>query len=78
VAKWLAHPARARWHLHFTPTNSSWLNLIEGWFSLLTKKRLERGVFSSVDSLIEAVETGTEHWNDRPHPFLGPRPPKPS
>jgi transposase len=70
VAEWLAHPKRARWHLHFTPTSSSWLNLVEGWFSLLTKRRLQRGVFSSVDSLIEAIETWAEHWNDDPHPFV--------
>ena len=57
VAEWLAHPKRARWHLHFTPTSSSWLNLVEGWFSLLTKRRLQRGVFHSVDALIEAIET---------------------
>jgi transposase len=70
VAEWLAHPKRARWHLHYTPTSSSWLNQVEGWFSLLTKRRLQRGVFSSVDSLIEAIETWTEHWNDDPHPFV--------
>jgi transposase len=70
VAEWLAHPKRARWHLHFTPTSSSWLNQVEGWFSLLTKRRLQRGVFSSVDALIEAIETWAEHWNDDPHPFV--------
>jgi len=66
VAEWLAHPKRARWHLHFTPTSSSWLNLVEGWFSLLTKKRLQRGIFNSIDELTEAIETWTEHWNDDP------------
>jgi transposase len=70
VAEWLAHPKRARWHLHFTPTSSSWLNLVEGWFSLLTKRRLQRGVFSSVDSLVEAIETWAEHWNDDPKPLV--------
>jgi transposase len=70
VAEWLAHPRRARWHLHFTPTSSSWLNLVEGWFSLLTKRRLERGAFSSVDQLVEAIETWAEHWNDNPKPFV--------
>jgi transposase len=70
VADWLAHPRRARWHLHFTPTSSSWLNLVEGWFSQLTKRRLERGVFDSVDALIEAIETWAEHWNDEPKPFI--------
>jgi transposase/transposase-like protein len=70
VAEWLAHPKRARWHLHFTLTSSSWLNLVEGWFSLLTKKRLQRGIFNSIDALTEAIETWTEHWNDDPHPFI--------
>jgi transposase len=70
VADWLANPKRARWHLHFTPTSSSWLNLVEGWFSLLTKRRLQRGVFNSLDALIEAVEVWTEHWNDAPKPFI--------
>jgi len=70
VAEWLAHPKRARWHLHFTPTSSSWLNLVEGWFSLLTKKRLQRGVFNSIDALTEAIEVWTEHWNDDPKPFI--------
>ena len=40
VAEWLAHPKRHRWHLHFTPTSSSWLNLVEGWFAQLTNQRL--------------------------------------
>jgi transposase len=70
VAKWLAHPKRARWHLHFTPTSSSWLNLVEGWFSLLTERRLRRGVFTSVDDLMLAIETWAEHWNDDPKPFV--------
>ena len=47
VRKWLAHKDRRRWHLHFTPTSSSWLNLIERWFKELTDKRLRRGVFTS-------------------------------
>jgi transposase len=70
VAAWLAHPRRARWHLHFTPTSSSWLNLVECWFSLLTERRLRRGVFTSVDALVEAIETWAEHWNDDPTPFI--------
>ena len=74
VAKWLAHPKRDRWHLHFTPTSSSWLNLVEGWFSLLTERRLRRGTFSSVDHLIEAIETWAEHWNDDPKPFVWHKP----
>ncbi len=48
IEKWLADPKRSRWHLHFTPTSSSWLNLIERWFNELTDRRLRRGVFTSV------------------------------
>lgn len=70
VAEWLAHPKRARWHLHFTPTSSSWLNLVERWFNELTERRLRRGVFTSVAALIDAIETWTEHWNDDPKPFV--------
>jgi transposase len=70
VQQWLAHPKRDRWHLHFTPTSSSWLNLVEGWFRLLTERRLRRGTFTSVDILIEAIELWTEHWNDDPQPFV--------
>ena len=63
-------PQAARWHLHFTPTSSSWLNLIERWFNELTERRLRRGVFTSVPNLIEAIEIWTEHWNDDPKPFV--------
>ena len=41
VREWLAHPRRERWRLHFTPTSSRWANLIEGWFSILTRKALK-------------------------------------
>jgi transposase len=74
VAKWLAHPRRARWHLHFTPTSSSWLNLVERWFNELTERRLRRGVFTSVGALIEAIETWAEYWNDDPKPFVWHKP----
>jgi transposase len=70
VAAWLDDPKRARWHLHFTPTSSSWLNLIERWFNELTERRLRRGVFTSVPQLIEAIELWAEHWNDNPKPFV--------
>ena len=70
VAEWLADPKRARWHLHFTPTSSSWLNLVERWFGELTERRLRRGVFTSVPDLINAIEIWTEHWNDDPQPFI--------
>lgn len=70
VADWLAHPKRARWHLQYTPTSSSWLNLVEGWFKQLTERRLRRGVFTSVTDLIDAIETWAEHWNHDPKPFI--------
>jgi transposase len=70
VTRWLDHPNRARWHLHFTPTSSSWLNLVERWFKELTDRRLRRGVFSSVTALIDAIELWAEHWNDKPKPFV--------
>lgn len=70
VATWLAHPKRERWHLHFTPTSSSWLNLVERWFGELTERRLRRGVFTSVPQLQEAIEIWAEHWNDDPKPFI--------
>ncbi len=70
VADWLAHPKRSRWHLHFTPTSSSWLNLVEGWFAQLTNKRLKDGAFSSVPALVEAIDIWASHWNDDPKPFV--------
>ena len=70
IKEWLAHPRRKRWHLHFTPTSSSWLNLVEGWFHLLTERRLRRGTFNSVDDLIQAIGLWTDHWNVNPNPFI--------
>jgi transposase len=70
VTRWLDHPKRARWHLHFTPTSSSWLNLVERWFKELTERRLKHGVFTSVPALVDAIELWAEHWNDDPKPFV--------
>lgn len=68
VQRWLdKHP---RFHFHFTPTSSSWLNLVERWFRELTDKRLRRGTFTTVEQLTEAIELWTEHWNDDPKPFI--------
>ena len=68
IHRWLLrHP---RFTLHFTPTYSSWLNLVERWFKELTDRRLRRGAFTSVDALVEAIETWVEHWNDDPKPFI--------
>ncbi len=70
VATWLAHPRRKRWHLHFTPTSSSWLNLVERWFKELADRRLRRSVFTSVEELTDAIATWVDHWNDDPNPFV--------
>ncbi|MBS1849267.1 MAG: IS630 family transposase [Actinobacteria bacterium] len=70
VREWLAKPRQARWHLHFTPTSSSWLNLVEGWFAQLTNKRLRTGTFNSVAALTEAIDVWVSHWNDNPNPFV--------
>ena len=70
VEAWLAkHP---RFHFHFTPTSSSWLNLVERWFSFreLTEKSIRRGVFRSVPELVAAVETFLAANNDNPQPFV--------
>ena len=70
VREWLAKPRQQRWQLHFTPTSSSWLNLIERWFKELTDKRLRRGSFCSVEHLTNAISLWAEHWNDDPKPFI--------
>lgn len=68
VKAWLKrHP---RFHLHFTPTSSSWLNVIERWFRDLTQKRLRRGVFHSVAHLKAALKTYIDHHNAAPHTFV--------
>ena len=68
VQRWLlAHP---RVHLHFTPTYSSWLNLVERWFAELTTKWLRRGTHRSVRELEQAIQTWIEAWNENPRPFV--------
>jgi hypothetical protein len=71
--KWLdKHP---RFHLHFTPTSSSWLNLVERWFRELTDKAIRRGVFGSVPALITAIEEYLDANNDDPKALCGLPPP---
>ncbi len=68
VAAWLVkHP---RFHLHFTPTSSSWLNLVERWFRDLTDTALRRGVFHSVPDLIVAIQTYLSANNADPKPSI--------
>ena len=67
VQAWLrAHP---RFHLHFTPTSSSWLNQVERWFGLLTDKQLRRGVHKSVHALEKEIRAWVKNWNENPRPF---------
>ena len=68
VQRWLAR--RPRFHLHFTPTSSSWLNLVERWFRELTEQRLRRGVFHSVPDLVAAIDAFVAAYNDDPKPFV--------
>ncbi|AJT61858.2 hypothetical protein T261_08783 [Streptomyces lydicus] len=68
VKKWLlGHP---RFHLHFTPTSSSWLNLVERWFAELTQKKLKRGVHRSVQALERDIRAWLADWNEQPRPFI--------
>ena len=69
VRKWLEHPHRERWHLHFTPTSTSWANLVESWFSILTRKALKERAFTSVAQLDDAIEHWTAHPNHNPKPL---------
>jgi transposase len=68
IRRWLArHP---RFHLHFTPTSSSWLNLVERLFAELTTRLLRRGVHRSVAELEADIRTWINHWNDDPKPYV--------
>ena len=67
VHDWLIK--RPRWHLHVTPTSASWLNLVEGWFALLTRRRLQRGVFTSTADLEAAIHAFIDRTNAEPKPF---------
>lgn len=67
IAKWLdTHP---RFHMHFTPTYSSWLNQVERWFALLTDKKLRRGAHRSVQALEKDIREWITNWNEEPKPF---------
>jgi transposase len=68
VKRWLTnHP---RFVLHFTPTSSSWLNLVERWFAELTTKRLRRGTHTSVRQLNADIRAWIQTWNDNPRPYV--------
>jgi transposase len=68
IHKWLLrHP---RFHLHFTPTSSSWLNLVERWFAELTSRKLRRSAHRSVTELEADIRKWTNEWNKNPRPFV--------
>jgi transposase len=68
IKRWLlAHP---RFKLHFTPTSSSWLNLVERWFAELTIKKLKRSAHTSVRALNKDIRVWIETWNENPQPFV--------
>ena len=67
VKEWLAkHP---RFHMHFTPTSSSWINQVERFFGQITQNRIRRGVFTSVGQLEAAIQDYLQHHNENPKPF---------
>jgi len=68
VNQWLQRHKRFR--LHFTPTSSSWLNLVERWFAEITRKRIRRGAFKSVQELIESIQSYIKINNQNPKPFV--------
>ena len=68
IKRWLtAHP---RFHLHFTPTSASWLNMVERFFAEITRQRIRRGVFKSVAELETAIMAYLDHHNANPKPFV--------
>ena len=68
IRRWLAK--RPRYHLHFTPTSASWLNLVERWFATLTEKQLRRGVHRSTRELEAAIHSYLRLTNKNPKPFI--------
>jgi len=67
VKAWLAKNPRIT--LHFTPTSCSWINLVECFFSVITRQTIRRGSFTSVRQLTDTIGTFIDHWNEHPHPF---------
>ena len=67
MKRWLAK--NPRFHLHFIPTHSSWLNMVESWFSILTTRQIKRGSHRSVEELEQAIREFSDTWNEEPTPF---------
>jgi transposase len=68
IQKWLA--AHPRFHVHFIPTGSSWLNMVERWFGELTTKLLQRGAHESVQALEADIRAWIKTWNEDPRPYV--------
>ncbi len=68
VRKWLKR--HKRFHLHFTPTGASWMNMVEIWFGILTNQAIRRGNFDTVAHLVGAIETFLNRWNEGAKPFV--------
>ena len=68
VRRWLA--ARPRFHVHYTPTYSSWINQVEIWFNIITQRAIRRGTFRSVRNLVEKVDSFVRECNRRCRPFM--------
>ncbi len=68
VQKWLKR--HRRFHMHFIPTSSSWLNLVERWFREITDKQIRRGIFKGVEPLIATIHASIEKHNNDPKPFV--------
>jgi hypothetical protein len=68
VKRWLErHP---RFHLHFVPTSTSWLNMVERWFAELTNKKIRRGTHRSVFELERDIRNWIDTWNENPRPYV--------
>ena len=67
IRNWLAK--RPRWHVHLTPTSSSWLNQVERFFALITERKIRRGIYRSVAALRADITSFIEHHNADPRPF---------
>lgn len=70
VQRWLKPKKRRRFHFHFTPTSSSWLNQVERLFGLITDKMIRRGTFHCVQELEQAIYQWLTNWNNEPQPFV--------
>jgi transposase len=70
VQRWLKPKHRSRFHFHFTPTSSSWLNQAERFFALITERMIRRGTFHSASELEQAIYKWLAQWNGSPAPFV--------